>query len=523
MCGILFTNDPTIAPERFRAALDLMRHRGPDAAGCVAQHGRFQLGHNRLSIVDLNPRSNQPFYSRDRRHVVVFNGEIYNFRELAREEGIELQTTSDTELLLELYLRHGPRMLPRLWGMFALVVLDTVTGDTFVARDRLGVKPLYLQESAAGVVLASELAAVLHLRPDCGVDEFALRQYRVMRGFFNGRTLYRGVRQFEAGCYAVNGRVTRYWNLPSGEQLPPSDEELESLVRSAVEVRCLADVPVGCYLSGGLDSSIVATLAARTHTWVVGLAQDNEFPWAELVARQLGTVHHAVTVEPERFLASARQMIRQRREPLAVPNEVLLYEMTRAVQAENTVVLSGEGADELFAGYDRIFRWAAAAPAFDLREFAQRYAYGSKLDLAVVEDAVAPFLARGSAEAVVGAFFQVAHLHGLLRRLDNSTMLCSVEGRVPFVDHRLVERLAGVPIAYKLAGGVVKAPLKRVFGRVLPREIIERAKVGFPVPLERMLPATGEGGGSAMDRWFDFNLRELGLAEAVSQLEPLCA
>jgi asparagine synthase (glutamine-hydrolysing) len=516
MCGILFTNRPDVAREDFAAALDLMRHRGPDAPAGYARHGGVQLGHNRLSIVDLDPRSNQPFYSRDGRHVVIFNGEIYNYRELARTHRLELRTSGDTELLLELYLRHGEKMLGGLCGMFAFVIFDRRTGDYFVARDRLGVKPLYVSETDAGLIVASELAAVLRLLPSATVDEFALRQYRKMRGFFNGRTLYREVRMFPAAHWRRNERLVRYWQLPEGEQAPPEAGELDALVRSAVDYRCIADVPVGSYLSGGLDSSIIAALSNRTHTWVVGLREENEFAWAQLVADRLGTQHHAVTVEPEQFLESARRMIAQRREPLAVPNEVLLYEMTRAVKAENTVVLSGEGADELFAGYDRIFRWAAGAATWDGKKFSELYCYGSHDDAAVVEDALAPFLSRGTPYAIVSAFFQIAHLHGLLRRLDNSTMLCGVEGRVPFVDHRLVERLAGVPFSYKLAGGIVKAPLKRGFGGLLPAAVVNRPKVGFPVTLDRVLP-DGVPGESAMDRWFNFNLGELNLESAALQ------
>ncbi|MBL9186266.1 MAG: asparagine synthase (glutamine-hydrolyzing) [Opitutaceae bacterium] len=512
MCGILFTNRPGIEREEFLAALATMQHRGPDSPGGYARLGDSQLGHNRLSVVDLNPRSDQPFWSRDRRHVIVFNGEIYNYRELARAHGIVLRTGSDTELLLELWQRHGQKMLGWLYGMFAFVILDTVTGETFVARDRLGVKPLYVHESDEGVIVASELAAILQLVPDAAVDAFAVRQYRAMRGFFGGRTLYQGIEMFPAGCFARNGKITRFWSLPEGPQAPPEDDELDALLRSAVDYRLIADVPVGSYLSGGLDSSIIAALAQRSHTWVTGLPDENEFLWAAQAARHLGTEHRAIVVTPGRFPETAREMIAARREPLAVPNEVLLFEMTRAVKTKNTVVLSGEGADELFAGYDRIFRWAGESRAWDLREFARRYCYGGEPDLEVVEDAVAPFVGRGEPFAIVSAFFQIAHLHGLLRRLDNATMLCGVEGRVPFVDHRLVERLAGVPLDYKMAAGVVKAPLKRVFGHLLPPAIVNRPKVGFPVNLDRVLPRGGSAGtGTAMDRWFDFNLSALGL------------
>lgn len=512
MCAILFTTCRSVEQIKFNEALALMRHRGPDAALCVARHGRAQLGHNRLSVVDLNPRSNQPFYSRDGRHVIVFNGEIYNYRDLARQHAIQLATSSDTELLLELYLRKGPTMLNWLFGMFAFVIYDLVTGSVFIARDRLGVKPLYVHESADGIIVASELSPVLYLIPSASIDEFAVRQYRQMRGFFRERTLYREIKMFPPGHYRLNERVEKYWQLPQTDGLPPSDEELEALIRSAVEVRCIADVPVGSYLSGGLDSSIVAALSNRTHTWVVGMHDENEFAWAQLVADQLGTTHHAISVSPQQFISSARRMVAERREPLAVPNEVLLCEMTHAVKTKNTVVLSGEGADELFGGYDRIFSWAHREPKWDIRRFAEHYCYGSNNDLEVVEDALAPFVALGSTYAIVSAFFQIAHLHGLLRRLDNSTMRCGVEARVPFVDHRLVERLAGASQEYKMAGGEVKAPLKRAFGRLLPASVVRRPKVGFPVLLDRILPSDLPG-VTAMDRWFSFNLSELGIEE----------
>ena len=181
--------------------------------------------------------------------------------------------------------------------------------------------------------------------------------------------------------------------------------------------------------------------------------------------------------------------------------------MTQAVAQQNKVVLSGEGADELFFGYDRIFRWAANH-TWDLAEFTALYAYGSGEDADIVEDAIAPFLHLESAVDIVAAFFQTTHLQGLLRRLDSATMLCSVEAREPFVDYRLVERLAGVPFEWRMAKGVVKAPLKRIFADLLPPEIISRPKVGFPVPLEKIPFAAGHG-ATAMDRWFDFNLSVL--------------
>lgn len=510
MCGLLFSNDPSLDEASFKNALDTMRHRGPDVPGCYSRSGVNQLGHNRLSILDLDPRSNQPFRSNDGRYLMVYNGEIYNYRELAERHRLPTTTTGDTEVLLELYVRLGEVMLRELNGMFAFAILDTRTDELFVARDRLGIKPLYLFDRGGAMTFSSEVAALLHLYPGRGIDDVAVRQYKKLRAFFNGRTLYEGISMFPAGCYLKDGTVHRYWELPEGPQHPPSDEELAELLRSAVAYRNISDVEVGSYLSGGLDSTIVAGLAHKAHTWTVGTKANNEFGWARAAAARFGSRHHEVLVSDGEFAQVAKELITRRWEPLSVPNEVLLYKMTEAVKDYNTVILSGEGADELFFGYDRIFRWAAAADRFDLGEFDRHYAYGTHRDDEVLEDALGPFLHRTSTLETVAAFFQVAHLHGLLRRLDNSTMQCSVEARVPFVDHRLIERMAGVPSNYRMAGDVSKAPLKRVFADLVPKTIINREKVGFPVDLAAVLRGYGRADNAPIDKWFDFNLEVLG-------------
>ena len=318
-----------------------------------------RMGHTRLSILDLDARSNQPFRSNDNRYVIIFNGEIYNYRELAKDHNIQTRTSSDTEVLLELYVKYGERMLDWLNGMFAFVIVDTHTRAFFVARDRLGIKPLYFYEDKNGLVISSELAPILSLRPTIEQDDFAIRQYRKLRTFFNNRTPYRNVQMFPAAEFRHNHKSAKYWHLPEGALDTPDDDELKYLITSAVDYRCIADVSVGSYLSGGLDSSIISALAGVTHTWCAGMPQCNEFDWADVVAQCLGTQHHAITITPHMFLEAARSMVLKRREPLSVPNEVLIHCMTKVVSHKNTVVLCGEGADELFAGYDRIFRQAS--------------------------------------------------------------------------------------------------------------------------------------------------------------------
>ena len=506
MCGLLFVKNFPVAIERFERAVDSMSHRGPDARGISVQDGpghSLLLGHRRLKILDLDPRSDQPFTTSDGRHSIIFNGEIYNYRELAQRHSVALTTTSDTELLLLLYLKLGTQMLAQLNGMFAFVITDNRTGSYFVARDRLSIKPLYAFRRGGSVLFSSEVRPIVELTGRTEVDPFGLRQYRKLRTFFNGRTLYNEIKMFPAGAFEIDGKLERYWQLPEAEQAPPHDEEVRDLLKSAVAYRCISDVPVGSYLSGGLDSTIVAALAEKPDTWAVGSAGNNEFEYARMAADKIGSRHHEVVFEEAGFLDVCRMLVRERMEPLSVPNEVALYLMTRQVKERNTVVLSGEGADEAFFGYDRIFRWAAAAESFDLREFDRLYSYGTNPDPEVLEDALAPFRHLERPLSIVAAFFQIAHLHGLLRRLDNSTMRCGVEARVPFVDHRIVEKMAGVAIDYRMQDGIVKAPLKRVFADLVPPPIINREKVGFPVDLPLIF---GVPQHAAMDRWLEFNL-----------------
>ena len=513
MCGILFTNNSQISYKIFRNALNLMLHRGPDIAPATSEIQQYKLGHTRLKILDLDDRNNQPFVSNDGRFIMVYNGEIYNFKELAKQFNISLRTTGDTEVLLELYARFGSEMLKHLNGMFSFVILDTQTNQFFAARDRLGVKPLYYANENGAFIFSSEVAPILALIANHEFDSIGIRQYRKLRTFFNGRTIYSSIKMFPAGHYMQNEKLQSYWQLPLYEKPEPADDELYELIKSSVEYRCISDVPVGSYLSGGLDSTIITAFAkfniGTLHTWTVGFKDENEFEYSDLAANHFNTIHKKVLVEENEFVETAMNLILKRKEPLSVPNEVLLYLMTKKVKKNNTVVLSGEGADELFFGYDRIFRWASKN-GWDLVQFANLYSYGTNDDLEIVEDAISPFMKYEKPIDIVAAFVQTAHLHGLLRRLDNATMLNSVEARVPFVDYRLIERMAGVSFDYKMKDGLVKSPLKKIFYSTLPKMIIERKKIGFPVPLEKINFGV-KYNANGMDNWLAFNLDTIGV------------
>ena len=232
----------------------------------------------------------------------------------------------------------------------------------------------------------------------------------------------------------------------------------------------------------------------------------NEFFWSDLANKQKRFSHHKILVNKSDFINTGIELIKRRREPLSVPNEILIYLMTQEVKKENTVVLSGEGADELFWGYDRIFKHFNTLDFFDINDFESYYCYGSISDNEVVKFATEDLPGTTPVQQL-GYFFQSHHLHGLLRRLDNSTMQCSVEARVPFVDHRLVERSAGVSFDWKV-GKNFKEPLKRIFSTIIPAEICNRKKVGFPVPLD-MIYNSDDSSQSSYDKWLDFNLDKL--------------
>ena len=506
MCGILAVVGTKLNKEKLDNALELMHHRGPDytASMLTGPHQNIYLGHKRLAILDLDPRANQPF--RYGPLIMVYNGEIYNYIELAKEHKLKLRTKSDTEVVLAMYEKYGKDCLQYFNGMFAFVIYNTQTEEIFVARDRLGIKPLYVYQKNGLKIFSSELAPILEIEQS-RVDEFAIRQYLKLRMTVKNHTLYSDIRFFPPAHYLQNKQLYRYWDLDVSPKAPPSDEELCDLITKAVTLRKRADVSLGCYLSGGLDSTILSYLVQPEHVWTVGFPELNEFKWSTLANQQLNSSLHQIIVNKNEFIQTGKKMIRQRKEPLSVPNEILIYLMTKKVKKENTVILSGEGADELFWGYDRIFRWAKEQKKFDIRGFDQKYCYGSHQDDEVLDYVLEGIPGETPLEKVA-YYFQIIHLQGLLRRLDNSTMRCSVEARVPFVDHQVIERLAGTPFEWRM-GNSFKEPLKRVFQNLIPKEIIERKKIGFPVPLEKVFQNRDKG--TPMDAWLHFNLQTLNI------------
>lgn len=431
MCGIAGIWGSRPQREAVEGMLERLSHRGPDAQGMhEAPHGI--LGHRRLSIMDPEG-GDQPIFSEQRRHAIVANGEIYNFRALRERLGgrHRFGTTSDSEAALHLYEDLGPRVVDALDGMFAFVVSDGA--ELFAARDAIGIKPLYYAERDGGFWFASEIDALAAYSAD--------------------------VQEFPPGAWfdSRNGFHT-YYTVPEIQPRTLSEEEGAARIRQTLEMavvkRLMSDVPLGAFLSGGLDSSIIVALARRNlgkplHTFSVGLEGSRDLEAARLVSRHLDTIHHEYILTVDEVLQKLPEIIRalESYDLDLVRSAIPCYFTSRLASEEVKVILTGEGADELFAGYE----------------------YYREMDS--LEEALARELRRS-----------VTSLHNInLQRVDRLTMAHSIEGRVPFLDVEMIELGQEVPAALKLRGDppVEKWILRRAFEDLLPAEIVWRKKEQF--------------------------------------------
>lgn len=564
MCGIagIAGRRPGRAiTEVCRAMGDAMAHRGPDDAGLhVTSDGTLALASRRLAIIDLSPAGHQPMCSPDGRIAIVFNGEIYNYRELRTEllaRGRRLVSESDTEVIVQLYAELGPACLERLNGMFGLAIWDAEQRSLLLARDRLGKKPIVYGQTADGTLaFASELQALL-VHPGLArrvsrpaIDYFLRYGYipAPLTGFEGIAKLPPGHRlRWQAGRLTVEP----YWQLPPARPRPISEAEavaeFDELFGDSVRRRMLSDVPLGAFLSGGLDSaSVVAVMAAHSErpvkTFSIGFgdARYNELPGARRVAERFGTEHQEFVVEPKAAEILPR-LVRHYGEPYADSSALPTFYLARLTRQHVTVALNGDGGDELLAGYDRYraaltaerlgrmlpiprraYALAAAAlPAGqDLRTpltRARRFVAGlaersgpryarwmsifepELLAAAATPDFAAATGGSGAAEYLAGPIDRRngsglldsltrldlrTYLPGdLLVKADIATMANSLEGRSPFLDYRLVEWAASLPPALRLRGGTSKYVLRRAMAQRLPAATLAAPKRGFGVPV----------------------------------------
>ncbi|MFD9452179.1 N-acetylglutaminylglutamine amidotransferase [Streptomyces sp. NPDC059985] len=501
---------------------DVMEPRGPDGRGAWSQ-GAVALGHRRLKIIDLSERGAQPMTDARLGLTAVFNGCVYNHREVRRRlEGVghRFFSDSDTEVFVKAYAEWGRECVDHLVGMFAFAVVEHHTGRVVLGRDRLGIKPLYVTQDAARLRFASTLPALLAGGGvDTSIDPVALHQYMSWHGTVPApRTVLAGVRKVPPATVRViepdgTQQDHCYWQ-PSytrhsalGADPALWREAVHEALRTAVRRRTVADVPVGVLLSGGLDSSLIVALLAEEGqeglpTFAMGFESENgedgdEFHYSDLVARTFSTDHHQFMIPSDRLPAALEGAIGAMSEPMVSHDAVAFHMLSEQVAKDVKVVLCGQGADEVFAGYHWYPPIASAAREDAPAAYADAYFDRTHGDLTamlhagtaaardVSTDFVRAHMAAPGAETSLDAALRM-DVHALMpddpvKRVDNMTMAWGLEARVPFLDHELVELAAACPPELKLAQGG-KAVLKDIGREILPPEVVDRPKGYFPVP-----------------------------------------
>jgi asparagine synthase (glutamine-hydrolysing) len=557
MCGIcgILNADPHQAVdihtlERMR---DVLRHRGPDDAGSHVD-GSIGLGHRRLSIIDLTRAGHQPMSSPDGSRWVVFNGEIYNYLELRRDHlnGHQFRSSSDTEVILHMYDAFGEDCVRHFNGMFAFAIWDTRDRRLFLARDRVGVKPLYYTLRNGTFLFASEIKSLLqHADASVEIDVTSIDDFMTFGYVQSPRTIFKNIYRLPEGhtltWHDGDIRLRQYWDLRfEPDEATPVDAQCERLLElldDSLRLRLRSDVPLGVLLSGGVDSSAVTALLARAvgriKTFSVGYdaGKDyNELEYARTIARKFDTDHHEVIVEPRAFEAFIPKFVYQMDEPVTEGAALSLYFVSELAARHVKVIMSGEGADELFAGYPvyprmgwlEAYRRIPEALRAHLLDHVvrlwggsniDRYVYWSTLPLerrylgvhlyddrirgplysAELVHRLGGFDPRGTLEELhkrTAGWDMLSRLlyvdtktwlpNDILIKADRMSMATSIELREPLLDYRLVEFAARLPSRYKVRNGQSKYILKRALEGILPTEILHRPKMGFPTPLAWM-------------------------------------
>ncbi|MDQ0315732.1 N-acetylglutaminylglutamine amidotransferase [Amorphus orientalis] len=524
MCGICgeVTFDGSMASSAALGRMtEAMARRGPDAEGIVGR-GRVMFGHRRLSIIDLSARAEQPMVDNGLGLTIAFNGCIYNYGELRQTleaDGYTFFAHSDTEVIIKAYHKWGTACVERFHGMFAFAILERDTGRVVMARDRFGIKPLYLAETPGRIRFASSLPALLAAGDvDTDIDPIGLHHYMSFHAVVPApRTILKGVKKLPPATIRViepDGEMKDhvYWQVSyertDDEVNMPADvwrERVMAAMRRAVDRRMVADVPVGVLLSGGVDSSLIVALLAQAgqkdlKTFSIGFEDangevGNEFVYSDIIAREFGTDHHKIHVPSADMMEALPGTVAAMNEPMVSYDNVGFYMLSQEVAKHIKVVQSGQGADEVFGGY----HWYPPLAQTDdpLAEYARvffdrdhaRMASHISADYMVDEDPSFAyvrdhFAMPGASDPVDKALridSTVMLVEDPVKRVDSMTMAWGLEARVPFLDHELVELAARIPPDHKLREGG-KGVLKDVARMVVPAEVIDRKKGYFPVP-----------------------------------------
>lgn len=558
ICGILDFSGKPVQKDKILAMCAELKHRGPDGEGIYLNaDGTAGLGHRRLSIIDLSSSAGQPMSNEDQSVWLVFNGEIYNFNELRPDleaKGHRFRSHSDTETLIHLYEEYGERCVDYLRGMFAFAIWDEKKKIIFAARDRAGKKPFLYYAEGGRFVFASEFASLLNsgIVPK-DIEPAALNYYFSLGYIPAPMTVFKKVHKLPPAHILIAKKsgvsIKRYWSLDYSKKIEISERDAASealrLLREAVKIRLYSDVPLGAFLSGGIDSSCVVAIMSeftKVKTFSIGFEEKDysELGFAKEISLKFNTEHHEFIVRPK-ALEVLELLVERYGEPYADSSCIPTYYVSRETKAFVTVALNGDGGDESFAGYER-YQAMSAAEEIDkfgfkgavrmlakilpdsvnsksfsrrARRFlmnaglpaAERYLrwVGISGDLSMEDIYSTDFIKSSDMQAplnLLRPFFSKKNGTDLLDRLlkadvdtylpndllvkvDIASMASSLEGRSPFLDHKLMEFAAGLPVSYKIRGSTKKYIIKKAFSGILPEEILNRKKMGFGVPVGR--------------------------------------
>ena len=540
MCGIYLTNH-SISEAQIRQKLDRIQYRGPDYQG-YANANSIQLGHNRLSIIDLDPRSHQPM--QEEGYFIVFNGEIYNYLEVKKQletEGVSFTTASDTEVLLKGYIAWGNKILEAVNGMFAFAIYDVNKHKVFVARDRLGVKPLYYSWEDGRLELSSQLSP---MNKKGELNEDAITSYLQTGYIPSPFSIFKDIRKLSPGAFAVFDLTNKtlvkehYWDLKKVTAKKTTyieaKKELHQLLNDAVKIRLQSDVPHGCFLSGGIDSALVASLAQEhlerpLNTFTIGFDEEefDESHVAKAFSKHLGTHHKEKICSPSDLLALIDDFFKVYDEPFADSSAIPSLLLNKATKVHATVVLSGDGGDESFLGYNHFdwvnkMRWVFGIPFF-LRKIIQKIIpfriFGKRgesfrniigypslitfikhiftgFDTITLTNNFHWFYSyKKYLNLAVHPLQRVADLNLRLWlendsnvKVDRASMAYSVEVRSPFLDYRIVEFARSLPVHFRFSKqGKRKLILRDILQEYIPEPLFDQPKKGFSIPLGKWI------------------------------------
>jgi asparagine synthase (glutamine-hydrolysing) len=520
ICGQVSINGTTTSVEPVVRMTESLRQRGPDAFGLHVQGGAA-LGHRRLKIIDLSERAQQPMVDAHLGLSIVYNGTIYNYKDLRlklESQGYQFFSEGDTEVVLKAYHAWGQDCVKRFNGMFAFAVAHRDSGEVFLARDRLGIKPLYYAENGKEFRFASSLPALLIDNDiDTDIDPVALHHYMTFHSVVPApRTILKGIKKLQPGATMLiesdgTKKERLYWDLQYSPQEMEKNFEFEDWkellllhLREAVNRRLTADVPVGVLLSGGVDSSLIVGLLAEMgqsglNTFSIGFEAlngepGNEFKYSDFIADHFGTIHHKIEARPENVLSNLGDCIGAMSEPMVSHDCIGFYLLSEAVSKQTKVVQSGQGADEIFGGYhwypplmnshNALVDYQTQFFDRDHAEFAEvvhsRFV-NEDYSIEFVSDHFAKPNADNPIDKALRIDTRVMLVDDPVKRVDNMTMAWGLEARVPFLDHELVEFSARIPAEFKVGKGG-KHILKEAARQIVPAKVIDRPKGYFPVP-----------------------------------------